>query len=182
MFKKLCSQSSSPTCVTVPLWGGQRSALRHQRRDVDAQGPQRAPGPPTGCSERVWESPGWQRWLWLAAPLWMGRPSGGRAARASGAGSRRRTCRLWWTPASGRKSPSANTQGDKTVDNKNRDAFLLDLLHTIHVVGRRLGYLNCQHPLLFKLYITYAPTFCALLRLISASSQAVWKKTQVLFS
>lgn len=38
--------------------------------------------------------------------------------------------------------------------NKNRDAFLLDLLHTIHVVGRRLGYLNCQHPLLFKLYIT----------------------------
>lgn len=59
-----------------------------------------------------------------------------------------------------------------THGNKNRGDFLLDLLHTIHVVGRR-GYLNCQHPLLFKLYITYALTFCALLRLISASSQAV---------
>lgn len=115
MFKKLCSPSSSPTCVTVPLWGGQRSAPRHQRRDADARGPQRPPGPPTGCSGCVWESPGWQRWLWLAAPPWTGRPSGGRAARASGAGSRQRTCRLWWTPASGRKSPSANTEGDETV-------------------------------------------------------------------
>lgn len=44
-----------------------------------------------------------------------------------------------------------------THGNKNRDAFLVDLLHTIHVAGRRLGYFNCQHPLLFKLYITYAP-------------------------
>lgn len=58
-------------------------------------------------------------------------------------------------------------------DNKNREAFLSDLLHTIHVVSKRLSYLNCQHPLLFKLYVTYALTFCALLRLISASSQAV---------
>lgn len=84
------------TCVTVPLWEGQRSTPRRQRRDADAWARRKPAARQTGHRHsEPWESWEWRRWLGPAAPRLRGRPSGGPAARGSAAGSRPTTCRLW---------------------------------------------------------------------------------------
>lgn len=106
------NKSSKILDVTVPYWGGQRSTLWYQRRGADAWG-RRTPldlQMCRWCAGSVWERPGWRRGLWPAAPLRGGPPGDGGAARASGAGNTRRTCRLWQTPVLNGASLSANTK------------------------------------------------------------------------
>ncbi len=189
--------------VTSPPGGGQRSTLTHQRRDAHTLGQQRPLCFQTGrwWVGRVWECPGCCRWLWLAAPLREHPPSDDRAARENGAGNKLRTCRLLQTPALNRTGPSAITQGGGNSYAHTWSAPSYDSMQWVHIqrhtqththfnvlVDKATRFPNYQHPLQVNTGITHTHThmqthlltFCALLMLVSASNQAIWRKTSIM--